>query len=489
MPAVSAETGRRSGSDPVEPRFTSIDWEPVPTAALFGTARVGLDMTTLAFDGRTGASGDLLLGALLAAGADRSVLAPVEDALPIEYDVETVEEVGIAATRVRVLLDQTDGDDQHDQAHAQDHSHHHDHSHEHDHSHGHEHGHETPDGHETPAEGHGPHRSYAEVREIVREMPIPEAAREDALAIFELLGEAEAAVHGTDLDATHFHEVGADDAIADVVGAALLLDDLDADSVVTTPVAAGGGEVESSHGTYPVPAPAVVELAERADWELEHGPVDRELLTPTGAAILAHVADGRTRVPPLRVAGSGYGAGGYDLGDRPNVLRAIVGEARGEFECQPISVLETNVDDVAPEVLGDLQDSLAAVGAKDVTIVPTTMKKSRPGHLVKVIVDPADSEAVARKLAEETGSLGIREAGAAHRWVAERRIESVTIEVAGESYDLDVKVGTDEDGAEFDVSAEYDDAAAVARETGLALREVARRAEEAARRVEDAARE
>ncbi|WP_049894007.1 nickel pincer cofactor biosynthesis protein LarC [Salinarchaeum sp. Harcht-Bsk1] len=474
-------------------------------------------MTTLAFDGRTGASGDLLLGALLAAGADRAVLAPVEDALPIEYDVETVEEVGISATRVRVLLDDSDGSDggdgtdsshghhddgEHEHAHHHDrsdehshdhgehdhgHGHDHEHSHHHDSGHDHDHGHDrshdeaADDGDATPAEGHGPHRTYAEVREIVADLPIPEAAREDALAIFELLGEAEAAVHGTDLDATHFHEVGADDAIADVVGAALLLDDLDVDSVVTTPVAAGGGEDESSHGTYPVPAPAVVELAERADWELEHGPVDRELLTPTGAAILAHVAEGRTRVPPLRVAGSGYGAGGYDLGDRPNVLRAIVGEERGEFECQPISVLETNVDDVAPEVLGDLQDSLAAVGAKDVTIVPTTMKKSRPGHLVKVIVDPADSAAVARTLAEETGSLGVREAGAAHRWVAERRIESVTVEVDGESFPIEVKVGTDADGSIFDVSAEYDDAAAVARETGLAFREVARRAEAAAR--------
>ncbi|GAB3688913.1 hypothetical protein GCM10028857_23680 [Salinarchaeum chitinilyticum] len=446
-------------------------------------------MTTLAFDGRTGASGDLLLGALLAAGADRSAFDPVEAALPIAYDVASVDEVGIEATRVRVLRDESDGDDggdDHGNGHTRDHSHADDdgHGHEHGHSHDHHHegSHDHADDHDaTPAEGHGPHRSYAEVREIVGELPIPEAAREDALAIFELLGEAEAAVHGTDLDATHFHEVGADDAIADVVGAAVLLDDLDVDTVVTTPVAAGGGEVESSHGTYPVPAPAVVELAERASWELEHGPVDRELLTPTGAAILAHVAEGRTRVPPLRVAGSGYGAGGYDLGDRPNVLRAVVGEERAAFECQPISVLETNVDDVSPEVLGDLQDSLAAVGAKDVSIVPTTMKKSRPGHLIKVIVDPADSAAVARRLAEETGTLGVREAGAAHRWVAERRIESVTVEIDGDAHELPVKIGTDTDGEIFDVSAEFDDAAALARESGLPVREVRRRAEAAAR--------
>jgi uncharacterized protein (TIGR00299 family) protein len=440
-------------------------------------------MTTLAFDGRTGASGDLLLGALLAAGADREALAPVEDALPISYDVQRVDEVGIEATRVRVLLDEELDD-------SADHHHGPDEDREHGHGHDHDDGHDRSDGHDqesgddtqdTPAEGHGPHRSYLEVREIVEALPIPDAAREDALAIFEVLGEAEAAVHGTDLESTHFHEVGADDAIADVVGAALLLHDLDVDSVVTTPVAAGGGEVGTSHGTYPVPAPAVVEIAERASWEFEHGPVDRELLTPTGAAILAHIAEGRRRLPPLTVTDSGYGAGGYDLGDRPNVLRTVVGEARGAFECQPISVLETNVDDVSPEVLGGLQESLAAAGAKDVTIVPTTMKKSRPGHLVKVIVDPQDSEAVARTLAEETGSLGVREAGAAHRWVAERRIERASIEVQGTTFEVDVKIGSDADGAVFDVSAEYDDATAVARETGVPLREVARRAEDAIR--------
>jgi len=186
-------------------------------------------------------------------------------------------------------------------------------------------------------------------------------------------------------------------------------------------------------------------------------------------------------VPPLRVTGSGYGAGGYDLGDRPNVLRAIVGAERGEFECQPISVLETNVDDATPEVLGGLQESLTDVGAKDVTIVPTTMKKSRPGHLVKVIVDPKDSERVARRLAEETGTLGVREAGAAHRWVAERRIEPVEIDVDGERFEVDVKIGSDADGEVFDVSAEYDDAAAIARETGLSVREVIGRTEAAAR--------
>jgi uncharacterized protein (TIGR00299 family) protein len=309
-------------------------------------------------------------------------------------------------------------------------------------------------------------------------MELPAGVEADALATFELLGEAEASVHDTALESTHFHEVGADDAIADVVGAALLLDDLDVERVVTTPVSAGGGEVTMSHGTYPVPPPAVVEIAERADWTLQGGPVAAELLTPTGAAILAHFADGTESLPPIAVEASGYGAGGYDFPEHPNVLRAIVGEGEGRLRRDDIAVLETHLDDAAPEVLGDLQDSLAEVGARDVTIIPATMKKSRPGHLVKVVVKPEDAERVARRLAAETGTLGVREHGAGHRFVAEREFESATVEVDGDAFQVAVKVATDSEGAMLDVSAEYDDAAAVARETVVPVREVMRRAED-----------
>ncbi|WP_128476288.1 nickel pincer cofactor biosynthesis protein LarC [Halorussus pelagicus] len=456
-------------------------------------------MKTLAFDGRMGASGDMLLAALLAAGADRDALAPVKDALPVRYEVGKTDKNGIASTTVSVLLaddgesdtgagGDDDGDDRHshennghghshgdhDHSHEGDHGHHHDHSHDHgDHGHDHDHGDHTH------AEGSGPLRTYPEVVEIVESMDLPERVETDALAVFELLGEAESSVHGTDLDSTHFHEVGADDAIADVVGAALLVDDLSPERVVTTPLSTGGGEVEMSHGVYPVPTPAVVEIAERADWSLRGGPVETELLTPTGAAILAHFAAGVETLPSLRVESSGYGAGGYDFPDHPNVLRAMVGEAEdsGSLVYDDIAVLETNLDDAPPEILGGLQESLAEVGARDVSVVPLTMKKSRPGHLVKVICKPDDAEAVARRLAEETGTLGIRRTGATHRWIANREFESVAVEVGGERYEVSVKLASDDDGAVYDVSAEYDDCAAVAREAGVAVREVMRRAE------------
>jgi uncharacterized protein (TIGR00299 family) protein len=400
-------------------------------------------MRTLAFDGRMGASGDMLLGALLAAGADHAVLEPVESGLDVGYDRRTVDRQGIAATAVEVLLDGDDRDRQ-------------------------------------PAEGHGSHRDYGTVVDIVEGLALPAGVERDALAVFELLGEAEAAVHGTALDETHFHEVGADDAIADVVGTCLLLADLEVDRVVTRPLAAGGGEVEMSHGTYPVPGPAVVELAERADWALRSGPVERELLTPTGAALLAHLATGVETLPPITVDASGYGAGSYDVAGRPNALRALVGAAGGSLEREPITVLETNVDDVTPEVLGGLQETLTGAGALDVAVLPTTMKKSRPGHLVKVVVAPEDADRVARRLAEETGTLGVREHGAGHRWIAAREQTAVEIAVDGDTHEVGVKVGRTADGV-FDVSAEFDDALAIARKSGQPVREVMRQAEAAAR--------
>jgi len=475
-------------------------------------------MRTLAFDGRMGASGDMLLAALLAAGADPDVLAPVEDALGIRYDIDTVDKNGIAATRVRVLLDEDesasddrghdhdqseDGHDHgahnhdyfhshlhthahghsHAESHDHDHSHEHSHAESHDHDHSHEHSHDDHST-ETPAEGHGPHRTYAEVVELVESMGLPASVEANATAIFRRLGEAEATVHDTDLENTHFHEVGADDAIADVVGVALLLADLDVERVVTTPLSTGDGTQGMAHGEYPIPAPAVVEIAADADWSLRGGPVDAELLTPTGAAILAHIAEGVDTLPTLDVDAAGYGAGGYDFPNRPNVLRAIVGDGGDGLVRDEISVLETNLDDAAPELLGSLQETLQEAGARDVSILPATMKKSRPGHLVKVIVKPEDAERVAHRLAIETGTLGIREHGAGHRWVASREFRTATLDVDGERYEVAVKVASDADGEIYDYSAEYDDALAVTEATDLPVREVMRRAEDAVRDAE-----
>jgi len=475
-------------------------------------------MQTLAFDGRMGASGDMILAALFDAGADPTVLDPVEDALDIEYVLERTTTGGIEAATVDVRytpetdVDATEPTDEHDHhghgnersekggderghdhgnAHLHDHDDEHTHDHDQEHSHGHDderaivHSDEGPHGHDDrptdghPVEGHGPTRTYAEVLNVVEGMGLPEAVEGQALSIFERLGEAEATVHGTDLEETHFHEVGADDAIADVVGAALLLADLDPDRIVTTPLSTGGGEVQMAHGTTTVPAPAVVEIAADADFAIQGGPVERELLTPTGAAILAEIAESVEALPSTNVSASGYGAGDHDTGDRANVLRALIGETAGRLRREAITVLETNVDDASPEVLGGLQETLVDAGARDVSILPATMKKARPGHLIKVIVKPEDADRVARKLAEETGTLGVREHGAGHRWVAERETRPVEIEIENETYSVDVKVASDRDGTWLDASAEYDDALVVAQETDRPVREILDRAERA----------
>jgi uncharacterized protein (TIGR00299 family) protein len=465
----------------------------------------------LAFDGRMGASGDMLLGALLAAGADPAALDPVETALDVRYDIDTATRCGIEATDVTVLRtgpeDTPHDADEH--AHGQsadEHAHgqsadehaHDDNTEGHMHGEGadgpahdedgHAHGEGTEQAHDQTtgqlshghAEGSGPHRTLPEVVEVVESLGLSPGAEADAVGTFELLAEAEAAVHGTDPTETTFHEVGTDDAIADVAGAALLLADLSPDQVVTTPLATGGGTVEMSHGVYPVPAPAVVELADRADWSLRGGPVEAELLTPTGAAVLAHTADGVASLPSLDVAASGYGAGDRSFERHPNLLRVLAGETSGDLRRDPVTVLETHLDDATPEALGGLQETLTDAGALDVTVLPTTMKKSRPGHLVKVVVAPENARRVARRLAAETGTLGVREHGSGHRFVADREQQTVSLDVDGDACEVSVKIARIA-GEVYDVSAEFDDALAVARATALPVREVLRRAEGAVR--------
>ncbi|AWB26893.1 nickel pincer cofactor biosynthesis protein LarC [Halococcoides cellulosivorans] len=412
-------------------------------------------MQILAVDGRAGASGDMLLGALIDAGADPDALAVVEDSLGVTYAISETTTGGIAATDVTVC--RADGDGEGDETDAPND--------------------DETDAAGTPIEGQGPHRTLDDVLAIVEAMDLPAGVAARATAIFERLDRAERAVHGS--ESVHFHEVGADDAIADVVGVALLLDDLAPDRIVTTPLALGDGTVEMAHGTHAVPAPAVAELASEADFAVRGGPVEGELLTPTGAAILAEVAEGVDRLPTLSVEAVGHGAGDRDLGDRPNALRVLRGTATGGLRKQSITVLETNLDDATPEVLGSLQETLIDEGARDVTIVPVTMKKSRPGHLVKVVVAPEDADRVARRLAAETGTLGIREHGVGHRWVADRETRSVEITVDGEEYAIGVKVASDDAGGPIDASAEYDDALRIARETGRPVRAVMALAERA----------
>lgn len=390
-------------------------------------------MQALTIDASMGASGDMLLGLFLDLGADRTRLDPIATAIDADVSVERVDRTGIAATSVDVRTASAPSS-------------------------------RTPD----------------EVIALIESVDLEPTVRATAIEAVELLAAAEATVHGRSIDNVHFHEVGADDAIFDICGTVALLDDLAIDTVLVGPVATGSGWVETSHGTYPIPPPAVTQLAVEADWIVHPGPVEAELLTPTGAALLAVLAEGVETLPPMTLERTGYGAGDRTFPDRPNLLRGFIGTLQSGLTREPITLLETVVDDVTPETLGGLQETLVEAGARDITILPTTMKKARPGHLVQVVVPPEAADAVAHRLAVETGTLGIREIPLHHRWVAKRAVETVDIVVDGERYEIGVKIATDAAGDRIDVSAEHDDALEVACATKVPLREVRRRAEAAA---------
>jgi len=318
----------------------------------------------------------------------------------------------------------------------------------------------------------GAERTWAEVAEIIqRAEGLPPRVRHRSHQVFAGLAAAEGRVHGVAPGDVHFHEVGSVDAIIDVVGTCLALELLGVGSVYSSPVALGTGMARSRHGQLPIPAPAVLELLSGAPvYGSEHR---LELTTPTGAALLAGLAESFGPLPPLRPTATGYGAGTADLVGAPNVLQVVVGELGPSLagEHQDLVVLETNLDDVTGEVLAHTVATLLGAGALDAWLVPMVAKKGRPGHVLNVLCEPATVADLARALAAETGTLGVRQ-HLVQRWAAHRH--SVEVDVGG--LVVRVKVGP------YRFKAEHDDCARAAGQLGLTVSEVARRAEEAARR-------
>ena len=396
-------------------------------------------MVTLVFDGKTGASGDMIIGALISIGAERNLLNPVEDGIDVKYNVERCIDQGIAAEKVNI----------------------------------------TRNG--KTIEGEHSTKNLEEITEIINSLDLPNSVISDSNEIFRILANAEAKVHGTNFEEIHLHEVGSDDAISDIVGASILINSMHLDSIYTTPISVGGGVIKIHHGEYPVPVPAVMAIVEKTTWSIKGGPVEMELLTPTGAAILAHFATGIDVIPNLNVKSSGYGAGNHKIPGIPNVLRTILGVNQLTIKDE-IVVLETNVDDVSPEVLGNLYTSLLSDGARDVVIIPAMMKKARPGHVIKVIVKPELKQKIAQKLARETGTLGIREVAGTHRWIANRKIKQITIKINEQEYCADIKIASENTGDVYNVSAEYEDAKRIALETNQPLKQIIALIEEQARK-------
>jgi uncharacterized protein (TIGR00299 family) protein len=369
----------------------------------------------------SGIAGDMALGALVDAGADLDEVRELCRRIPVGgwgLEAEAVMRNGIAATHINVLAEAT-----------------------------------------TVV------RTAAHINGLLDEARLPERVRDRAVAVFGALARAEGKLHNRPPEQVHFHEVGALDAIIDVVGTCAALELLDVDEVHASPVAHGIGMIRSAHGALPNPPPAVVELLR--DVPVYGLDIPLELTTPTGAAILAALSVGFGPLPPMSIEASGFGAGTAQLDDRPNLTQVVLGTAvDGLVPGQPVQLFEVNVDDATGETLAHTLSALLHAGAHDAWITPILMKKGRPGHMVSALADEAVAVQVSAALVRETGSLGVR-GQTLERWPAARSFDEV--EVDGLPVRVKVSAGR--------VKVEHDDAARAAKRLGLPLREVVARAE------------
>lgn len=311
--------------------------------------------------------------------------------------------------------------------------------------------------------------NYPEFIEKINSLDLEDNVKNTSIKVFERIAMAESKVHGKTLDTIHFHEVGASDAVADVIGSiyAYYSLGLNNQKIIGLPIAVGGGTVKTAHGIIPVPAPAVVEILK--DAYMTGGPVDSELATPTGAAIYMELCDEiKEFIPLIKAKKVGYGSGKKDF-EHPNVLRLI--ESSDMAESDNIDVIETNIDHLTGEEIGYLFDKLMDNGASDVSITPLIMKKNRQGSLLKVITRKENREKLIECIFKETGSLGIRIAPNMHRGISKREFEKKTYEINGKNYEVTFKIGY-VNGEIISKRPEYEDLKRIANETDLPLRKI-----------------
>jgi len=370
---------------------------------------------TAYIDAFSGISGDMLVGALADSGADQAAITDAIASLEINATVsfERVKRGGISATKFHVAAEETKK-----------------------------------------------HRHLSHIEKLIAGANLAEPARRNAIAIFRRLGEAEAAVHGTSIEKVHFHEVGAADSIADIVGTAVALDLLEVESVVCSAINVGSGTVKTEHGILPVPAPATARLLTGAP-VYARGPV-MELATPTGAAVAATLAERFGTMSPMKVLHVGYGAGDRDFPDHANVLRIMIGEATAADEALSVCVIEANIDDLNPQVLAYASERLMEFGALDVSLENIVMKKGRPGSLMRVVCKPEHREALVQVIFAETSTLGLR----IH--AAERRVQSRSFEQVETPYGT-VRIKVSSEGS---YAPEYEDCRVLAEKTGIALKHI-----------------
>lgn len=393
-------------------------------------------MRILIFDPFHGAAGDMITGALLDCGADRETVIKAMAAVVAEPAISTVSRAGIRALKVDTKA--------------------------------------------APV-----HRTLADVMKRLDEAAphIPAPALAMARRVFGRINAAEEEVHGTHV---HFHEVGADDAIADVVGACTSLHTLAVDGVKVLPITLGHGTAAGSHGIFPIPAPATAAILRESGLWATPGDHAGELCTPTGAALLAEFAGlDPGQIGAYTIQATGYGAGSRDPHHAPNVLRVLLAdtaESGRELPEDTVDLLETNVDDVSGEVIAHALARFMEAGARDASALPVIMKKGRPGFLIRVISLPETSARLAELMALELGTLGVRCIPAVHRFIAERTIGEVMVTIGSESRRMPVKCGRMH-GRIYLMKAEFGPAEAWARELGLPVRDVIRAIEDAGRNL------
>ena len=451
----------------------------------------------------SGVSGDMFLGALVDAGVPPQLLEETVAALNIgaRLEISRVQRNSITAIKVdvysngekdlpREIWEQQREQSGHahpgpdDSAHSHD-THFHDHGHD---EHGHSHTHQREPvallehnyGLQNPAEpkrrphehdhshSHKHGRGLNEIRSIIGKAAIHEEAKKTAIAIFEALGSAEAKIHDTSIEKIQFHEVGAVDAMVDIVCAAVGAEALGVDEILCSPLNVGGGTVKCAHGTLPVPAPATLELLK--DAPIYSSGIPHELVTPTGAAIVKTLAKRFAPFPSMKVESAGYGAGTRDFAGHANVVRLTIGEAQPEFSAavptDTITVLEANIDDLNPQVFGYVMDRLLEEGALDAFGVPVQMKKNRPGMLLTVLCSPKDASKLTHLIFTETSTLGVRQ-----REEKREALAREWVTVTTRWGDVRLKVAS-MNGTVTNYAPEYEDCRRIATERHIPLKSV-----------------
>ncbi len=427
-----------------------------------------------------GISGDMFLGALVDAGVPVETLHDAVNALNLgaSLSLDKVDRSGISSTHVRVLENGKLAEETaHTHSHEHTHEHHHEpddkHSHSHGHTHAHEQEHKHSHSHEHPHHEHEPKhehhhehshgRSLTVIRRLIEDTKLADPIKRTAIHAFELLGASEAKIHNVDIEKIHFHEVGAVDAIVDIVAASAGIHALGVDAWHASPLNVGGGMVDCAHGRFPVPAPATADLLRDIPTYSAH--VQQELVTPTGAALIRAISPTFGPQPAMRVAKIGYGAGTRNPKGFPNVLRLSIGEA-GDASHSSVAVIETALDDLSPQILAHVTEKALALGALDVMSTPVQMKKGRLGTLLTILADDEKIRTLEDLLLRETSTLGVR----IHH---ERRtcLDRTHIAVNTPYGEIRIKLGS-RGGEVFNAAPEFEDCRAAAAAHDVPVKQV-----------------